>query len=95
MVKIKDKFVVDLIPEQEVLVHSYDEAVALSKILMDNGYVVMLSMEERNYMVNWIWSDSSFDGGEPNRNDVVFMHREDFEAIRYGEAVLPYEVDED
>lgn len=93
MVKIKDQFVVDLIPKQEVLVHSYDEAVALSKILMDNGYVVMLSMEEGNYMVNWIWSESSFDGGEANRNDVVFMPREDFDAMRYGEAVLPYEID--
>ena len=95
MRKVGNDFVVEMLPEQEVLVHNYDEAVALSKILMDNGNVVMLSMEEGNYMVNWIWSDSSFDGGECNRNDVVFMHREDFEALRYGEAVLPYEVDLD
>ena len=93
MIKIKNSYVVSLIPEQEVLVHSYEEAVALSKILMDNGNVVMLSMEEGNYIVSWIWSDSSFDSGEPNRNDVVFMHRDDYEMLQTNEAILPSDID--
>jgi hypothetical protein len=75
---------VSLIPSNEVLVHSYDEAAQLAKILMDNNYVVMLSMENGNYIVNWTWSEN---GEEPDRNDVVFMDRSDFADIIYdGEA---------
>ena len=78
-----EEYRVSLLPEKNVLVHSYEDAAALSKILMDNGNVVMLSMEEGNYIVSWIWSERSFDGGEPDRNDMVFMSRDDFASVIY------------
>lgn len=60
--------------EFSVVIHDYDQACALSKILMDNDYVVMLSIEEQLYIVSAIWSERHSD-----RNDVVFMDRYEFE----------------
>lgn len=60
--------------EFSVAIHDYDQACALSKILMDNDYVVMLSIEEQLYIVSAIWSERHAD-----RNDVVFMDRYEFE----------------
>jgi hypothetical protein len=42
-------------------------------LLMYGHYVVMLSREEQLWIVNYLYSDTC------NRNDVVFMSREDFE----------------
>lgn len=60
--------------EFSVAVHDYDQACALAKILMDNDYVVTLSIEEQLYIVSAIWSERHTD-----RNDVVFMDRCEFE----------------
>ena len=60
--------------ELSIAVHDYDQACALAKILMDNDYVVMLSIEEQLYIVSAIWSEH-----HANRNDVVFMDRYGFE----------------
>lgn len=43
------------------------------QMLTDGHYVVMLSREEQLWIVNYLYSDLC------NRNDVVFMSREDFE----------------
>lgn len=43
--------------EFSVAIHDYDQACALAKILMDNDYVIMLSMEEQLYIVSAIWSE--------------------------------------
>lgn len=43
------------------------------QLLTDGNYVVMLSREEQFWIVNYIYSDRC------DRNDVVFMSREDFE----------------
>ena len=83
-----EEYRVNRLPDKNVLVRSYEDAVALSKILMDNGNVVMLSMEEGNYIVSWIWSERSFKSDEPDRNDVVFMAAEDFEAVMFNEAEM-------
>lgn len=64
-----------------VAVHDYDQACALTKILMDNDYVVMLSVEEQLYIVSAIWSERHAD-----RNDVVFMDRCEFEE-KYEEVL--------
>ena len=58
-----------------IAVHSYEDACALSKILLDNGNAVMITDEEELYIVNWVWCDSGF----PDRNDVVFRNRADVE----------------
>ena len=67
--------------EFSVAVHDYDQACALTKILMDNDYVVMLSVEEQMYIVSAIWSERHAD-----RNDVVFMDRCEFEE-KYEEVL--------
>lgn len=58
-----------------ISVHSYEEACALAKILLDNGNAVMITEEEELYIVNYVWCDS----GYPNRNDVIFRNRGDVE----------------
>lgn len=60
--------------EFSVSIRNYDDACALAKILIDNDYVVMLSVEEQLYIVSAIWSERHAD-----RNDVVFMNRCTFE----------------
>lgn len=59
--------------EFEVSIDNYSDATTVAEILMNNGYVVMLSREEDLYIVNGIWSDTC------NRNDVVFMDTGEFE----------------
>lgn len=44
------------------------------QMLTEGHYVVMLSREEQLWIVNYLYSDLC------NRNDVVFMSREDFEG---------------
>lgn len=43
------------------------------QMLTEGHYVVMLSREEQLWIVNYLYSDLC------NRNDVVFMSREDYE----------------
>lgn len=67
---------VNLIPEKEISVSSLLHAMDLAEILLDEEYVVMISKEEDLFIVNYIWSES-----DANRNDVVFMSREDYEDV--------------
>ena len=64
----------NLIPEQEIACHSFANAESLAEILLDEGYVVMISREEKLYIVNYIWSEN-----DANRNDVVFVRRDEYE----------------
>lgn len=59
-----------------IAVHSFEDACALSKILLDNGNAVMITEEEDLYIVNYVWCDSGF----PDRNDVVFRNRASVEV---------------
>ena len=58
-----------------IAVNSFEDACALSKILLDNGNAVMITEEEGLYIVNYVWCDSGF----PDRNDVVFRNRAELE----------------
>ena len=58
-----------------IAVNSFEDACALSKILLDNGNAVMITKEEDLYIVNYVWCDS----GYPDRNDVVFRNRAELE----------------
>lgn len=62
------------ITKNEIALHSFEDAVAVSKVLLDNGYVTMISKEEQLYIVNYIWSAE-----DANRNDVAFIDREELE----------------
>ena len=58
----------------ELVFDCYEAAIYAAMILLKHGhYVVMLSREEQLWIVNYEYSDQC------DRNDVVFMSREDFE----------------
>ena len=50
-----------------------EAAFEVAKLLLDECYVVMLSREEALYILDFEYSENS------DRNDVVFMSRDDFE----------------
>ena len=64
----------------EIAVHSYEDASKLAETLIANGYVVMISKEEALYIINYIWSQR-----EADRNDVTFISREEMEDILFAE----------
>lgn len=72
---MKYKYRPKLVPEGEIAVHDFDDAVQIAKILIKNGNVVMLSTEEDLTIINFLWSQNDSD-----RNDVVFMDRGDFDV---------------
>ena len=61
------------IPREEIACHSFEDAAAIQKILLENSYVVMLSREEQCWIVNYIWSPTA------DRNDVIFYDRGTYE----------------
>lgn len=63
----------EYVTNNEIAVKNYADAMSLMEILLDNGYVVMISREEKLYIINFIWSANY---GEANRNDVCFQPRE-------------------
>ena len=58
-----------------IALKSYEDAVTISKILIENGNCVMLSREENLWIVNWVWTPLPAD-----RNDVIFIERGAYEA---------------
>ncbi len=63
-----------MIGEGELVFETPEAAFETVRQLLTKGhYVVMLSMEEQFWIVNYLYSDLC------NRNDAVFMSREDFE----------------
>lgn len=60
--------------ENEIALHSAESAFKIAEELLSNGnYVVMISREEQLWIVNYLYADNC------DRNDVVFMSREDYE----------------
>lgn len=62
------------VTNNEIAVHSYSDALSLAEVLLNNDYVVMISKEEKLYIVNYIWSQRGCD-----RNDVCFQSRDEVE----------------
>ena len=62
------------ITNNEIACKSYSDALSLAEILLSNGYVVLISKEENLFIINYEWSSRDAD-----RNDVIFLKREDFE----------------
>lgn len=63
--------------ENEIAVHDKETALKIIDLLVDQDYVVMLSREENLYIIDYLYSQYS------DRNDVVFMDREDFDMKYY------------
>ena len=61
--------------EQEALTfQSFEDAAAVQKILLENGYCVMMSREEHLWLLNWVWTEQFAD-----RNGVIFIDRAQYE----------------
>lgn len=62
--------------EQEALTfENYEDAATVQKILIENGYCVMMSREEHLWLLNWVWTENF-----ANRNDVIFINRAQYEC---------------
>lgn len=59
--------------KNEIAVSDKEAAMKIANILVDEEYCVMLSREENLYIIDFEYSEFS------DRNNVVFMNREDFE----------------
>lgn len=57
----------------EIALKGKSTAFKIAELLVDEDYVVMISKEEDLYVVDFEWSECS------DRNDVVFMSKEEFE----------------
>lgn len=55
----------------EIAFDNHENGMKVAKILLEEGYIVMLSYEEQLLIVNWEWGS--------DRNHVVFMPLDKFE----------------
>ena len=61
--------------EQDSLTfESYEDAAAVQKILIENGYCTMMSREEHLWLLNRVWTEKFAD-----RNGVIFVNRAEYE----------------
>ena len=67
--------------KNELAFKDRNAAFRVADMLIDEDYVVMISKEEDLIIVNYEWSEHNSD-----RNDVVFMRRDEFEE-HYFEVV--------
>ena len=65
--------------KNELVFKSHENGYKVAKILLDEGKVVMLSYEEEFLVLNWEWCES----GYADRNEVVFMPRDEFDEKYY------------
>ena len=70
-----------LITDNEIVCHSLDSAQRMQELLLQEGYVCMMSVEESLYILNYVlgnW-DSYAERACADRNAVVFLDRDTFE----------------
>jgi hypothetical protein len=63
------------ITDNEIAIKNKDTALKMAEMLISEGYCVMLSREEQLYIINYVWTSSV----ESDRNEVIFLSREEFE----------------
>ena len=71
-----------LITNNEITCHSLESAQRMQELLLQEGYVCMMSVEENLYILNYVlgrW-DSYVEQARADRNAVVFLDRDTFEA---------------
>ena len=64
--------------KNEIAFKNHKNGLVVAKALLDEDYVVMLSYEEQLLIINYEWSERGAD-----RNDVVFMRRDEYEEEVY------------
>lgn len=70
-----------LITGNEIACHSLESAQRMQELLLQEGYVSMMSVEENLYILNYVlgsW-DSYAEQARADRNAVVFLDRDTFE----------------
>ena len=73
----------NLIPQNEIAVDNWDDAVTIARILIKNKNAVLITEEETLFIVNWVWCE----GNQADRNRVVFTSREDYEESLFDTIV--------
>ena len=74
-----------LITNNEIACHSLESAQRMQELLLQEGYVCMMSVEENLYILNYVlgnW-DSYAERARADRNAVVFLDRDTFEEEWY------------
>lgn len=61
-----------IVPEAEIAVDNYEDAIEIVRVLLKNNYCVMLSKEDCLYVISYVWAAYA------DRNEVAFMSRDDF-----------------
>lgn len=64
--------------KNEIAFHNKENALKVAEILVEEDNCVLLSKEEDLYIINFEYSQYS------DRNNVVFMDREEFDTKYYG-----------
>ena len=65
----------EYLPQPALAVDKYEDACAIQKVLLENGYVTMMGREESLWTLNWIYSEYA------DRNDVIFIERGLYEML--------------
>ena len=70
-----------LITNNEIVCHSLESAQRMQELLLQEGYVCMMSVEEKLYILNYVFGrwDSYAERTRADRNAVVFLDRDAFE----------------
>ena len=70
-----------LITDNEIVCHSLDSAQRMQELLLQEGYVCMMSVEENLYILNYVFGhwNSYTERPRADRNAVVFLDRDTFE----------------
>lgn len=64
--------------ENEIVFKNHNKGLEVAKALLDEDYVVMLSYEEQRLVIDYEFSEHRAD-----RNDMVFMRRDEYEEEVY------------
>lgn len=67
-------FIKQFLDSDALTFSTFEEAAAVQKILVENGYCVLMSREEHLWLLNWVWTSTPAD-----RNEVIFISREVYE----------------
>lgn len=66
-----------IVPEAEIAVDNYEDAIEIVRVLLNNNYCVMLSKEDKLYIISYVWATFS------DRNEIAFMSRDEFEDAMF------------